>query len=134
MIFDKPIICCLAFCVLGIIGIEGCTLEKGTEVTQEQAAFIQKGKTTYNEIITHFGSPQRSGIRNNHSFVEYIYRSETATAGNVISMAAGEPKSLAGGPSVKVTVLLIYFDSNNIVSDFSFAQRNTRNEPVRVKQ
>jgi outer membrane protein assembly factor BamE (lipoprotein component of BamABCDE complex) len=134
VIVGKYIACYLAICAWLIIGIAGCTLEKGTEVTQEQAAFIEKGKTTYNDIIAHFGTPQRSGIRNNQRFVDYIYRSETASAGNVLSVATGVPRSLAGGPNVKVTVLVIFFDSNNIVSDFSYAERNTTGEPVRIKQ
>jgi hypothetical protein len=117
-----------------VTGVEGCTLEKGTEVTQEQTTFIQKGRTTLNEIIAHFGTPQRSGIRDNRSFVEYIYRSETASAGDVLAVAAGVPQSLAGAPNVKVTVLFIFLDSNNIVSDFAFSERDSRGEAVRVKQ
>ena len=83
VIVGKSVIYCLVICLL--IDIAGCTLEKGTQVTQEQTAFIQKGKTTLNEIVARFGTPQRSGIRNNQRFVDYIYRGETATAGDVVA-------------------------------------------------
>jgi hypothetical protein len=123
----------LGICVFLVVGVASCTLEKGTEVTQGETAFIQKGNTTLSEIIAHFGPPQKYEIQNNKQFAIYIYRREAASAGNVLATAAGVPQSLSGGPSVKVTVLVVDYDHNNIVNDFSFVERNTVDQPVRVK-
>ncbi|HYH96813.1 outer membrane protein assembly factor BamE domain-containing protein [Hyalangium sp.] len=94
----------------------------GKKVTQEQVSQFQKGKTTYQEVITGLGKPTGSTLHSDGSrSINYSYAQSQASAASFIPYVG----RLVGGSESEHTSVYLTFDKNGILTDFSATSGQT---------
>lgn len=94
----------------------------GKKVTQEQVSQFQKGKTTYQEVISRLGEPTHSTMNSDGSrSIGYSYAQSQASAASFIPYIGG----LVGGSESEHTSVSMRFDQNGILTDYAATSGKT---------
>ena len=105
----KPILFLLATALL----ITGCA-SVGHKLDESKVDQIKKGVTTRDQVVQLVGSPNqitRDGF--GRVIFQYIYSRATTKASTFIPIVG----AFAGGANVQTQMLMVTFDTNNVVSD-----------------
>jgi outer membrane protein assembly factor BamE (lipoprotein component of BamABCDE complex) len=94
----------------------------GKKVTQEQVSQFQKGKTTYQEVISRLGEPTHSTLLSDGSrSISYTYAQSQASAASFIPYIGG----LVGGRESEHSSVSMRFDQNGILADYAATSGKT---------
>ncbi len=108
-----------------LIGV-GCA-SSGQQINHSQIANLEKGKTTYTEVLTMFGQLQT--VTNNGGdgtkAVDYVYTQHRVDGRTFIPFAG----HWLGGSQTESESLHLTFDKNDILQEYSVSQSqyDTRN-------
>jgi len=105
----------MVLAVAAALSLSAC-FATGKKVTQEQVSQFQKGKTTYQEVITRLGTPTNSTLHSNGSrSISYSYAQSQASAASFIPYIGG----LLGGSESEHTSVYMTFDQNGVLTDYA---------------
>jgi outer membrane protein assembly factor BamE (lipoprotein component of BamABCDE complex) len=94
----------------------------GRKVTQEQVSQFQKGKTTYQQVISSLGAPTNSTLLSDGSrAISYSYAQSQASAASFIPYVGG----LVGGSETEHTSVYMTFDKNGVLTDYTATSGRT---------
>jgi hypothetical protein len=108
--------------VLATALILGACVASGVRVTEEQAKQFERGKATYNEVVSKLGQPTSSvvtgaGLRYiSYAFVEAAARPET-----YIPIAG----AFIGGADARSNIATFSFDGRGVLVDYTIASSQT---------
>jgi outer membrane protein assembly factor BamE (lipoprotein component of BamABCDE complex) len=106
----------LLFCLL----LAAC-VSAGVEVTQNQVASLQKGVTTYSDVVARFGKPTSVMLRSDGSkIVSYVYVHSQARPQSFIPIIG----PFVGGADAKSNAATLVFDNNGILTDYYASETN----------
>lgn len=91
-----------------IVSSYGCgykTISHGTEISQQEAASIQRGKTTKSDVFLKFGEPSRTADDENVFFYSWT-RGQKA---HFLGIGSGDADA---------NTLVIIFDDKSVVKDY----------------
>jgi len=98
----------IAFAVASIAALSACSIgsiENGTIITQADAAGIEVGKTTKQQIFLNFGEPTRTEPGGKVVFYSWTKGSKFKVLG-------------IGSANARGNTLVIIFDENDVVKDY----------------
>lgn len=121
----------IAFLLLMIVCLSGCATSQPTaqEKAKESALtqgmakkYIYNGKTTQAEVMEIFGPPTLVTRKDNKEVWTYdkVSQDVSASSGFLTIILAGMEKSQYSSSS-KSSMLIIYFDEKDIVSDYKLS-------------
>ena len=91
----------------------------GTKVDQDKVSQFVKGKTTYNEVIQRIGKPTNSTINaDGTKTLTYSYMQHQMNPISFIPIVG----LFARGGETEDTTVLLYFDSNSILTNYSASE------------
>jgi len=94
----------------------------GTKVDQDKVSQFVKGKTTYNEVIQRIGKPTNSTINaDGTKTLTYSYMQHQMNPISFIPIVG----LFARGGETEDTTVLLYFDSNSILTNYSASEGGT---------
>jgi len=106
--------------LIAAIILSSC-VSAGVEVTQKQAASLEKGVTTYADVIARFGKPTTVMLRaDGTKFVSYVYMHGQPKPQTFIPIVG----AFAGGADVKSNSVSLMFDKDGILTDFTASETN----------
>ncbi|GGF00723.1 hypothetical protein GCM10011611_02900 [Aliidongia dinghuensis] len=109
------------FAAAASVAVAGC-MSSGTEVKQEQLADLQKGKTTYAEVVSKFGPPNSSTVTSEGAkIISYVHTETQAKAATFIPIVG----AFAGGATGKMTNVTMTFDSSGVLQNYTAGQTST---------
>lgn len=104
--------------LLAVAVISGC-VSSGTNVSDAQIQEIQKGKTTYNEVLSIMGKPDITSKDSDGTRTAIYSYSHSQVDGKSFIPFAG---AFIGGAHGQSKTVEITFDSNNVVKDYSVSE------------
>lgn len=91
----------------------------GVRVTESDISTLQKGSTTYSEVIERFGKPNTTTIDSDGGrTVVYMYIEAQARPETYIPIIGG----LVGGADSRMNLLTLRFDGRGILVDYSYSE------------
>lgn len=102
----------IAFAIIFSFILAACATTSGTKVSDEDLAKIEKGKTTYSEVIDTLGKPSSKKTTKDGVMLAYSYSEARPDMLSYVPYA-----SSLGKTETKYRVIYIFFDKNNVVRD-----------------
>lgn len=112
---------------LFIITLLSACISMGAKVDPKRLAEFEKGKTSYNQIITSLGKPTQTSILDDgNKKIEYIHYDAQATPASFIPFVG----MFIGGVDTTTTSIALTFDKNDILKSYSSSQANLGKDGV----
>ena len=106
--------------LIAVLVLTSC-VSAGVEITQNQVASLQKGITTYSDVLGRFGKPTSVMLRGDGSkIVSYVYIHGQPRPQTFIPIVG----ILAGGSDVKSNSATLVFDKNGVLTDYYALETN----------
>lgn len=94
----------------------------GVKIDQSKLTQLQKGKTTYDDVVSMYGKPTQVMVQDNGSkIVYYSYYSVQARPESFIPYAG----MLVGGADSENSVVTLNFDKRGVLQSYSSSQGST---------
>ena len=98
-----------------ITTLAGCAAS-GTQIKQDQLTQLQKGKTTYSQVISEFGEPQNQTMMSDGSRVVIYSYAQVQTRPETFIPFVG---AFVGGADTKTNSVTFTFNSDGTLKDYS---------------
>ena len=104
--------------IVALFFLVGCA-SSGVKVSQDAVDKLQRGKTTYADVIQSLGRPTGSGTMPDGSrYVSYHYFSAQARPETFIPIVG----VFAGGADTESSSVMIFFDKDGVIKNFTSNQ------------
>ena len=101
--------------LIAMLALTACA-SSGVKVDQAKVEALQKGRTTYDEVIRDFGPPTgRTVSADGHKILTYSYFSMQTRPENFVPVVG----LFFGGADHEMSMVMLTFDRNNILSDYT---------------
>lgn len=105
--------------LVGVLCLLVACASSGVKVTQEKVESLQKGKTTYAEVIRDFGNPTSSTVSaNGTKIVSYSYFGYQTRPETFIPFVG----AFVGGADTEHSMVMLTFDDRGILKDYTATQ------------
>ncbi|MEO0797538.1 MAG: hypothetical protein AAFX93_20520 [Verrucomicrobiota bacterium] len=111
----------ILYSILMCLLIVGCATS-GKEINVAQVENIEKGKTTYTEMVEMFGPPQWGGLVNGNRAANWYFMRTASHGKNFIPIYGAFDSSM----DVDHQRLDVQFDENDVVENFVFSDNPNR--------
>ena len=111
--------------IAAMLGLMGCATS-GTQISANQMATMEKGKTTYAEVVARLGKPLVSTVNGDGGRISMYSFSKSQIKGATFIPIVG---LFAGGMKVEGNVVTFTFDANGVLKDYTSSDTHidTRN-------
>lgn len=107
--------------LIAMLALAACA-SSGVKVDQAKVEALQKGRTTYDEVIRDFGPPTgRTISANGDKILTYSYFSIQTRPENFIPVVG----LFVGGADHELSMVMLTFDQNNILSNYTSTSGGT---------
>ncbi|MDG3442453.1 outer membrane protein assembly factor BamE domain-containing protein [Nitrospirillum amazonense] len=104
--------------VAATLALSGC-FSSGTKVSDEQVASLEKGKTTYDQVVAKLGKPQAvTTMSNGGKIAVYMFSKGSANAASYIPIAG----AFVGGASGDSRSVTMTFNAAGTLVDYTTAE------------
>lgn len=110
-----------SFVIFQLLALAACA-SAGVKIDQSKLTQLQKGKTTYEDVVAMFGKPTQAMIKDDGSkMISYAYYSIQTRPETFIPYAG----AFVGGSDSENTVVMINFDKKDILQSYTSSQGST---------
>ncbi|EGX99985.1 hypothetical protein AZA_56424 [Nitrospirillum viridazoti Y2] len=108
--------------VLAMLTVAGC-VSSGTKVTADQMATLEKGKSTYTEVVSRLGQPTAvSTMANGGKVAVYSFTTASADAASYIPVVG----LFAGGATAHGSTVTMTFNAAGVLADYQTTETNVK--------
>lgn len=109
------------FAAVVLLAVAGC-MSSGKEIKQDQLSDLQKGKTTYPEVLAKFGAPNTSTVTSDGlRIINYTHTEAQAKAATFIPVVG----LFAGGATGHATAVTLTFDKDGVLQNYTASATST---------
>lgn len=101
--------------IAAMLALTGC-FSSGTKVTADQVASLQKGTTTYDQVVAKLGKPQSVSTQSTgNKIAVYLFSKASANAASYIPIAG----AFVGGATGESTLVTMTFNAAGTLVDYT---------------